>query len=174
MVKLKLMSIILIIIFLFSFTYGCAPAILNKVELQQIELDYMPPFELPVKIEKLEKPSPIALDGDFNKTDNNMENVEYFAFNKEEFVKIIQLSQGFDFQQDLIYYCVDIINSEINVNNDLKEMLGRKDTISQHFADLYINEQNLRLQETYQHEKEKILDRLLIFIQSGVILALIL
>ena len=173
MVKIKLMSTILILIFLFSFTYGCSPAVLNKVELQQIEMDYMPPFELPVDIIKPDKPVPVMLDGDFNQPDDTGK-VEYFAFSNEEFVKIIQLSQAFDFQQKLIYYCTEIINDEISVNNDLKEMLGRKDTISQHFADLYINEQNLRLQETYQYEKEKILDKIFLFIQSGVILALIL
>lgn len=173
MVKIKLMSIFLILIFLFSFTYGCAPAVMNKVQLQQIELEMTPSFNLPVQIEKPDKPEPVFLDGDFNQTDN-MEIVKYFAFHNDEFVKVIQLSQAFDYQQQLVYYCMSIINEEISVNNDLKEMLGRKDSISQHFSDLYINEQNLRLQENYQHEKEKILDRILIFIQTGVILALIL
>jgi len=175
MVKGKL-NIIIVIIFLIistSFISGCAPGIMNKVQLQQIELETVPPFNPPIEIQKPEKPIPIFLDGDFNKTDNT-ETLEYFAFNKEEFVKIIQLSQAFDIQNQLSYLYVGMINAEIETNNDLKELLGRKDIVSQHFADLYINEQNLRLQENYQHKKSKILDRIILFIQSGVIIALIL
>jgi hypothetical protein len=173
MVKLKFILLTIAIILLFNSIYGCAPAIMEKVQLQQIELNQTPPFTTDLTVPKPEKPVPIFLDGDFNKTDNS-DSLVYFAFNSEEFAKIIQLSQGFDVQSQVIYYCLDIINKEISVNNDIKEMLGRKDMISQHFADLYINEQNLRLQENYEYKKEKFLDRIFLFIQSGVIIALIL
>lgn len=172
MVKFKLISIIIAFIFLFSFTYGCAPRILDKVELQQVMFKPKPEYIPPMDIEKPEKPEPIFLDGDFNKTDD-MEKVEYFSFNKTEFTKIIQLSQAFDVQQSIMYFYVGIINGEIDVNNDLKETLTMKDIKAQHFADLYINEQNLRLQENYQYEKEKILNKIIIIIQTGVILGLV-
>ena len=122
MVKFKLMSMIIIFIFLFSFTYGCAPAVLEKVQLQQIEMELMPQYNPPVQIVKPEKPNPIMLDGDFNQTDNT-ETIEYFAFSNEEFVKIIQLSQAYDLQEQLGYIYLNIINGEIDVNNSLKEML---------------------------------------------------
>lgn len=173
MVRYRFALMIIVLIFLYAFSYGCAPATINKVQLQTMEFDKAPPFDLPIKLEKPEKPIPIFLDGDFNKTEN-IDNLEYFAFNKDEFIKIIHLSKMFDVQGEVIYLCVDIINEEIKTNNDLKELLGRKNSISQHFADLYINEQNLRLQENYQHEKENLINKVFLFIQSGIIIALVL
>lgn len=163
----------LALIFSICFTYGCVPAVMEKVKLQQIELEATPLFNPPIQIVKPEKPNPIFLDGDFNQTDSS-DNLEYFAFDKKEFVKIIQLSQSFDILDQLTYLYVGMINTEINTNNDLREMLARKDIVAQHFADLYINEENLRLQENNQHEKTKIFDKIIIFVQTGIILALVL
>lgn len=171
MVKLKFILLAVTLIFLFNFTYGCAPAIMEKVQLQQIELEPTPLFTVDLTVPKPEKPIPILLDGDFNQVDNS-DDIIYFAFDATEFAKIVQLNQGFDAQSQVIYYCLDIINEEISVNNDLKEMLGRKDAISQHFSDLYINEQNLRLQENYQHEKESIMNKTIMIIEAITILGL--
>lgn len=164
---------ILIIIVSINFMYGCTPAVMDKVQIQQLNMEMVPSFDPPIKVNKPENPIPIFLDGDFNKVDN-IDNLEYFAFNKEEFLKIIQLDQSFDVLNQLSYFYIGFINEEIETNNDLRDLINRKDIISQHFADLYINEQNLRLQENYQNEKDKILDKIFLFIQSGVILALIL
>lgn len=152
---------------------GCTPKLIEPIKIPTIEMQERQPFIPNEKIEKPKKPNPILLEKDFAKT-NDENNIEYFAFNKEEFAKIIQLSMAFDAQDKVIDSYTNMINLEIDINNDLKNLVNNKTNMEQYFADLYVNEQNLRLQENYQYEKQKFFDKLLLFIQSTVLLGILL
>lgn len=150
---------------------GCAPAIKENILIPDITMTQEEVFVPKEKILKPEKPNPIILGENFSKIEDSRQ-TKYFAFENEEFKKVIQLSQAFDKQDELIESYLDLINLHIGVNNYLKDIIYGKNMMLQHYSDLYVNEQNLRLQENYLNKQGKIIDRAIIIIQTIVILAL--
>ena len=165
--------LILLICIMLLCAIGCAPRIIPPIEVPviEIETESIEEFKPEEKLEKPEKPNPIYLNTEFSKI-RDIKQIKYFAFNKKEFPKILQLSKAFDAQEKIINSYEDIINLEIQVNNNLKNIINDRTLITQHYADLYVNEQNLRLQQEYKYEKDKFLDKMLLYLQSCVIVVL--
>jgi hypothetical protein len=162
-----------IIIYVFVTLIGCAPVVKDHIIIPEIEIkkdEKIVPHSL---IEKPKKPNPILYNSELAEV-KDISEVEYFAFTSDEFKKIIQLSKSFDAQRELIETYIDLINLKIGINNDLIDIIDNKKNMTQYYADLYINENNIRVQENYIREREKILDKSIIIIQSIVLLAIVL
>jgi hypothetical protein len=54
----------------------------------------------------------------------------------------------------------------------LKELIASKEILAEHMAILYANEQNIRKEENRTYQIQKLTDRIFMFVQSGVIVAL--
>lgn len=166
-----LLIYLLFLAFVICYISGCAPAVKNHIVIPEITIERDETIPVGKKIDKPKKPNPILYDKDLAVTQDPSK-IKYFAFTPEEFKKIVQLSQSFDAQGDLIEAYVDLINLKIGINNDLIDLLNNKRDITQYYADLYINENNLRLQEHYIKERERILDKIVIILQTVVLLAI--
>lgn len=165
------LALLVMLFCLVLFVTGCAPKNIEPIRIPQIEVEESELFIPEDRIEKPEKPNPLPLDTEFSESATSRD-IAYFAFKPVEFAKIVQLSKAFDAQGRVIDNYVEIINAEMEVSNSLKRLVSGKNMVAQHFADLYINEQNMRLQEEYERKKEKIFDKILLYLQSGVIIVL--
>lgn len=163
----------IIVFWLMVLCEGCAPVVKDHIIIPEIEIPQEEKF-VPVEgIKKPKKPKPVFYTNELVSTDDPKK-IEYFAFTSDEFSKILQLSKSFDAQDKVIRAYIDIIDFKVKINNDLRKILNDRNLIIQYYADLYIDENNLRLQENYINKKDKIINRSIIVIQGIVLLAVIL
>lgn len=172
-VLLQVVGVVLMLglIFSLSFIYGCAPKLIDPIRLPEIPIEKEEVKFDGVRIEKPDKPKPILFTKDLILADSTND-ITYFAFDAKEFSKIVQLSKAFDVQEEIISLQEDEINKRILRSNGLIDTLNEKNAIAQNFADLYINEKNLRNQEVYQCERDKRYNKILLYVETGVILIL--
>lgn len=170
---LYFVMVYILFVYLLLFISGCAPTVKNHIIIPEIEIPKEEKFVPVEEINKPKKPNPIFYTKELAVTDDPKK-IEYFAFTSDEFNKIVQLSKSFDAQGEVIKAYIDIIDLKIKANNSLKDMLDDRSLIAQYYADLYIDESNLRLQENYIYKRDKIINKSIMVIQSMFLLAIIL
>lgn len=157
---------------MFLFISSCSSNTnIRQIDIPEASFEKTERFKLQGHIEKPGKPELIQLDSNFNITyDNN--DTKYFAFVKNEFAKIVVLSNAFDSQKDIIDSLEDLVNVKIDQINSLKELITTNENLSKHIAVLYVNEQEMRQLEQNNYKFQKLMDRIFMIIQGGAIIAL--
>jgi len=165
----NILFFILCVCLLFSF--GCSKPEIKPISIPKADFEKTERFEIKQHVKKPEKPELIQLDSEFRKT-NDSAQTEYFAFTKSDFAKIVALSKSFDTQKQVIDNLEYLVNIKINQINSLKELASMKESLSQHIAVLYLNEQEMRLLEQENYEFQELMDRVFMIVQGGAIMAL--
>ena len=160
----------LLIAFMFCLV-GCATPKFDPITIPQANFEKSKSFVISEKINKPSRPDFILLDANFKPTDDTS-NASYFAFTPDNFAKIVALSTAFDGQDKMIDAMSSVINLRIDEINALKELVATKEILSQHIAVLYANEQQIRYLEQNNLTVERLMNRIFMVIQSGVIIAL--
>lgn len=160
-----------IIIILSLFIFGCGGKEIQPITIPKANFEKTEDFVIKEHINKPDKPNLQTYDKLFNET-QDPNKIHYFVFDKYEFAKIVALSKAFDGQKEMIDQLSIIINLKIDEINALKELIVSKEILTEHMAILYVNEQNIRKEENRTYQIQKLTDRIFMFIQSGVIVAL--
>lgn len=132
------------------FLGGCVPKIPEPMSFPKSNFEMTKKYNLDELPVKPDKPDYILLDANLNITDLP-ENAEYFAFSNKEFKKIIELSEAFNLQEEIIKDHVVLINLHINTVNQLKELIHTQEVTLDYLAKLYSNEQYQRQVEKYEN-----------------------
>jgi len=166
--------VVLVIMFMIMtmFSYGCAATKIEPISIPKPEFNKSQKFIVGDTINKPDKPDYIKLDSSFKPTELLSE-TKYFAFTMPEFSKIVGLSSAFDSQSKMLEQLVAIINIKIDEINALKELTTTQSVLSEHLSILYANEQSMRAIENRNYTYQKLLDRVFMVVQSGVIIALV-
>jgi len=161
-----------IMIFILSlFLFGCGIKEIQPITVPKANFEKTEKFVIEDRVTKPPKPELETFDASFNNTDDESR-IYYFAFNKYEFAKIIALSKAYDGQDETIKHLEYIINLKNAELDALKELIATKEILTEHMAVLYANEQNIRKEENRSYQYQKIMDKVFIVLQSGVIVAL--
>ncbi|MCF7910880.1 hypothetical protein K9L16_04365 [Candidatus Pacearchaeota archaeon] len=171
MKKYKQYIICSIIIILSLFIFGCGGKEIQPITIPKANFEKTEKFVIEEYINKPERPNLQTYDELFNE-EQDPEKIHYFVFDKYEFAKIVALSKAFDGQKEMINQLSVIINLKIDEINSLKELIVSKEILAEHIAVLYINEQNIRKEENQTYKIQRLTDKVFMFIQSGVIVAL--
>lgn len=163
---------LILLIFLIFFINGCAPKQPVPISFPKSNFEITKQYSLDELPAKPDKPIYILLDINLNPIEN-IEDAEYFAFSNEEFKKIIELSEGFNLRDKIIKDQVVLVNLHINTINQLKELIHTQEVTLDYISKLYSNEQYQRQLEKYDSKWSDIQQKVLLILQSGVILGLI-
>ena len=160
-----------VLLLLALFGFGCAPATIQPMELGKATFEKTPEFDgSTVVVTKPEAPNPIPLTKKGEVT--TASKADYIAFTLDDFKKISALSLGFNVQQEVIQSLVVLVNTHIAEINALKELMATKEEIAQMLAELYANEQNMRLSVEHEAWLQGWTDKGVMAILLGIISAL--
>lgn len=171
MKKYKQYIIYSTIIILSLFIFGCSGKEIQPITIPKANFEKTEKFVIEEYINKPERPDLQTYDELFNEV-QDPEKIHHFVFDKYEFAKIVALSKSFDSQKEMIDQLSIIINLKIDEINALKELIASKEILAEHMAILYANEQNIRKEENQTYKIQRLTDKVFMFIQSGVIVAL--
>lgn len=153
---------ILFITLLISISFlisGCGPAKFEpykppKLDIEKVE-EYNPDLS---GLKKPEKPNFIYLDENFDKVDDKSK-AKYAALSNEELKKILNLSNLYNTQQEVIKDQKELVNIRIRQINALKEIVELKEYQMDQYISLYANARNDYLQERYENKMSNLLNR---------------
>jgi hypothetical protein len=169
--KSKLFTFIIFILLIFILS-SCSKQEIKPIELPKSNFEKTEYFKLDdLEIIKPGKPNYILLNSEYELVDDP-ELSYYVAFKNIEFAKIVALSKSFDNLKEVNNQLVTIINLKVDEINSLKEIISYKEIISDQINLLYVNERQIRELERKEYKFQKIMDKIYIVIQSGVIVAL--
>lgn len=171
MKKYKQYIIYSTIIILSLFIFGCGGKEIHPITIPKANFEKTEKFVIKDKIIKPDKPELKTYDFVFNETDN-VDEIYYFVFDKYEFAKIVALSKAYDGQEQTVESLLYVINLKNKELDALKELVSTKEVLAEHIAILYSNEQNIRKEENRNYQIQSLSNKVLMIIQSGVIVAL--
>ncbi len=171
---LKRLIVLFFIALFLGGTIACAPSDYKPYVPPKVSFDKTEAYVLDLtKIKKPDKPNYIMLNAQMQPIAEG-EDPKYLAFTREEFKKIMALSELYNAQQELLTDHEILVNTHIETINALKEVIAIKEQMIDQYVALYTASENAYRYEKWDHNWDNVNNKIVqVLMFAGLVLLML-